>query len=64
MSAVAVKTSAPDFPLPRVAAICGMLVDAVAPYIKATPYKKKAVAKEPRRKYLIEDSVPMAVRRR
>ena len=34
-----------------------MLVDPVAPNIIATPYRKNAVANEPRRKYFNDDSL-------
>src|SRR5580692_1719609 len=41
-----------------------MLVEPVAPNISATPYRKNAVANEPSRKYLTEDSLLIAARRR
>src|SRR5207302_10311661 len=41
-----------------------MLVDPVAPNIRATPYRKNAVANDPSRKYLMEDSALVATRRR
>src|SRR5262249_5002560 len=44
--------------------ILEMLVEPVAPNISATPYRKKAVANEPSRKYLTDDSLLIADRRR
>ena len=44
--------------------ITRMLVEPVAPNIKATPYKKNAVANEPSRKYFRDDSLLIAARRR
>src|ERR1700733_2344732 len=41
-----------------------ILVEPVAPKIKATPYKKNAVANDPRRKYFRDDSALEASRRR
>ena len=41
-----------------------MLVDPVAPNISATPYRKNAVANEPRRKYFSDDSLLDASLRR
>src|SRR4030081_1754624 len=62
ISAVAAMASSPGL-LPRAGPILRMLVDPVAPNIKATPYKKNAVAKEPSRKYLMADSALPALRR-
>src|SRR6266702_112373 len=45
---------------PSPAAIAAMLVDPVAPNASATPYRKNAVANEPSRKYLMDDSEPDA----
>ena len=41
-----------------------MFVVPVAPNIMATPYRKNAVANEPSRKYLSDDSALSAARRR
>src|SRR5690242_3862082 len=41
-----------------------MLVEPVAPYVSATPYRKKAVANDPSRKYLMEASTLPSARRR
>ena len=41
-----------------------MLVDPVAPNIIATPYRKNAVANEPKRKYFSDDSLLAASFRR
>src|SRR5271155_1202588 len=46
----------------RVSAITVMLVEPVAPNISATPYRKNAVANDPSRKYLSEDSLLIAAR--
>src|SRR5450755_720148 len=48
----------------RVSPITAMLVDPVAPNMSATPYRKKAVANEPNRKYFRDDSLLMAACRR
>src|SRR5215813_12343152 len=45
-------------------ASAGMAVVPVAPKINAMPYRKNAVANEPRRKYLIAASGPLALFRR
>src|SRR5262249_16219363 len=48
----------------RVWRITRILVEPVAPNMRATPYRKNAVANEPSRKYLIEDSALAASRSR
>src|SRR5215472_1530063 len=66
INAVALSTSRLGAvePAPRAPWILTMSVVPVAPNINATPYKKNAVANDPSRKYLSEDSVLEAVRRR
>src|SRR5260221_7671476 len=63
ISAVAAMARSPGL-LPSAGPIFRMLVDPVAPNMRATPYRKKAVANDPRRKYLMADSALPAFRRR
>src|ERR1700756_999763 len=51
ISAIAANTSISTGPDCSLWAMMSMLVDPVAPNIKATPYRKNAVANEPSRKY-------------
>ena len=63
MSAVAAIAKRPGL-LPSAGPIFNMLVEPVAPNMSATPYRKNAVANDPSRKYLTEDSLLIAERRR
>ncbi len=47
--------------VPSAAAIALIDVEPVAPNASAMPYRKNAVANDPRRKYLTDDSTPVAL---
>src|SRR6185437_5400178 len=63
MSAVAAIANSPEL-LPSAGPIFKMLVEPVAPNMRAMPYRKNAVANDPSRKYLMADSALPALRRR
>src|SRR5258708_4815655 len=64
ISATATYTSGAIGPEARACVIASMFVEPVAPNIIATPYRKNAVANDPSRKYLSDDSLLAASRRR
>src|SRR5579859_1008765 len=64
ISAIAANTSISTGPDCSLWAMMSMLVDPVAPNIKATPYRKNAVANEPSRKYFSDASLLAASLRR
>src|SRR5579863_2734448 len=61
---MATNTRSSTGPAGSFCAMISMLVDPVAPNMSATPYRKKAVAKEPSKKYLSEASLLEASLRR